>query len=127
VVNFELPHVAEAYVHRIGRTARAGAAGAAVSFCADDERPQLRDIQKLTRQTIPSHDRRGDRALGAMAAVEAQLAPERAGRPERPQATRPQAQQPKRNNKRRRSNADRRRSFGGGQSQQRSGSWSPLA
>ena len=52
VVNFELPNVAEQYVHRIGRTARAGASGIAVSFCAEDERPYLRDIEKVTRQKI---------------------------------------------------------------------------
>ncbi|HZK89721.1 MAG TPA: DEAD/DEAH box helicase [Stellaceae bacterium] len=49
VINFELPNVPEDYVHRIGRTARAGAAGIAISFCDDDERPYLRDIEKLTR------------------------------------------------------------------------------
>jgi len=49
VFNFELPNVAEQYVHRIGRTARAGAAGIAVSFVADDERAYLRGIEKLTR------------------------------------------------------------------------------
>ncbi len=52
VINFELPNVPEQYVHRIGRTARAGAAGLAISFCADDERPYLRDIEKLTRQKV---------------------------------------------------------------------------
>src|SRR3954468_18782375 len=50
VVNFDLPNVAEQYVHRIGRTARAGAAGGAGCLCADDERPYLRDIEKLTKQ-----------------------------------------------------------------------------
>ncbi|MGH6617748.1 DEAD/DEAH box helicase [Sphingomonas sp.] len=49
VFNFELPNVPEQYVHRIGRTARAGASGVAISFCASDERPYLRDIEKLTR------------------------------------------------------------------------------
>ncbi|MFS0736683.1 DEAD/DEAH box helicase [Sphingomonas sp. 1P06PA] len=49
VFNFELPNVAEQYVHRIGRTARAGAAGIAMAFVADDERPFLRQIEKLTR------------------------------------------------------------------------------
>ena len=49
VFNFELPNVAEQYVHRIGRTARAGADGIAMSFVAPDEKPYLRDIEKLTR------------------------------------------------------------------------------
>jgi ATP-dependent RNA helicase RhlE len=73
VIQFELPHVPDAYVHRIGRTARAGATGVAIALVADDERGLLKDIQRVTRQTIPAFDRRGDRALGAMAAVEAQL------------------------------------------------------
>lgn len=53
VINFELPNVAESYVHRIGRTARAGADGAAISFCDFEERAYLKDIEKLTRQQIP--------------------------------------------------------------------------
>jgi ATP-dependent RNA helicase RhlE len=52
VVNFELPNVAEQYVHRIGRTARAGREGVAISFCASDERDYLRDIQKLTKVSL---------------------------------------------------------------------------
>ena len=52
VINFELPNVAESYVHRIGRTARAGKEGIAISLCADDERSYLRDIEKLTRQRV---------------------------------------------------------------------------
>jgi len=48
VFNFELPNVAEQYVHRIGRTARAGADGVALSFCAPDEKAYLRDIERLT-------------------------------------------------------------------------------
>ena len=52
VVNFELPNVPEQYVHRIGRTARAGREGVAISFCAQDEREYLRDIQKLTKVTL---------------------------------------------------------------------------
>jgi ATP-dependent RNA helicase RhlE len=80
VIQYELPNVPEAYVHRIGRTARAGAKGSAVAFCADDERNLLRDIQKVTRQTIPSFDRRNDKALGAATAA----MPEPAGvKPER--------------------------------------------
>ena len=48
VINYELPNEPEAYVHRIGRTARAGASGAAISFCDPDERGYLRDIERLT-------------------------------------------------------------------------------
>ncbi|RBP07428.1 ATP-dependent RNA helicase RhlE [Roseiarcus fermentans] len=58
VVNFELPDVPEAYVHRIGRTARAGASGRAISLCDNGERALLRQIEKLTRQTLPFTDRR---------------------------------------------------------------------
>lgn len=53
VVNYDLPHVPETYVHRIGRTARAGASGTAVSFCGAEERPLLRAIEKLTSRRIP--------------------------------------------------------------------------
>ncbi len=52
VINFELPNVPEQYVHRIGRTARAGLDGVAVSFCAPDEKPYLKDIEKLTRLKV---------------------------------------------------------------------------
>ncbi len=53
VVNYDLPEEPETYVHRIGRTARAGAEGDAVSFCAARERDFLRDIEKLIRKSIP--------------------------------------------------------------------------
>jgi ATP-dependent RNA helicase RhlE len=62
VVNFELPDVAESYVHRIGRTARAGAAGIAISLCDPGEIGQLRDIERLTRRSIPAEDRRNEKA-----------------------------------------------------------------
>ncbi len=55
VVNFDLPNEPEAYVHRIGRTARAGEEGRAVSFCSEDELEYLRDIEKLIRMSIPVH------------------------------------------------------------------------
>jgi superfamily II DNA/RNA helicase len=58
VVNYDLPNVPESYVHRIGRTARAGAAGIAISFCDADEAPFLRAIEKLIRMAIPVTDRR---------------------------------------------------------------------
>jgi ATP-dependent RNA helicase RhlE len=59
VFNFDLPHVPESYVHRIGRTARAGANGIAISFCEGEDRPLLRAIEKLIRITIPATDQRG--------------------------------------------------------------------
>ncbi|MGA9582026.1 MAG: DEAD/DEAH box helicase [Allosphingosinicella sp.] len=52
VINFDLPNVSEQYVHRIGRTARAGAAGVAIAYCAEDERPYLKGIERLTKQTL---------------------------------------------------------------------------
>ncbi|MGF1591904.1 MAG: DEAD/DEAH box helicase [Kiloniellaceae bacterium] len=52
VINYELPNEPESYVHRIGRTARAGAGGAAISFCDAEERAYLRDIERLTRQRL---------------------------------------------------------------------------
>jgi ATP-dependent RNA helicase RhlE len=58
VVNYDLPDVPESYVHRIGRTARAGAEGIAISFCSPDEMPMLRAIERLIRITIPATDQR---------------------------------------------------------------------
>lgn len=53
VINFEIPNISETYVHRIGRTGRAGAKGSALSFCDAEELPFLKDIQKLIGKTIP--------------------------------------------------------------------------
>jgi ATP-dependent RNA helicase RhlE len=53
VINYELPNVPETYVHRIGRTGRAGANGVSFSFCDEDEKEFLHDIHKLIRKTIP--------------------------------------------------------------------------
>ncbi|MBL7666342.1 MAG: DEAD/DEAH box helicase [Bacteriovoracaceae bacterium] len=53
VINYDLPNIPESYVHRIGRTARAGAEGKAISFCTADEKSYLRAIEKATRQEIP--------------------------------------------------------------------------
>ena len=53
VINFDLPNVSETYVHRIGRTGRANASGIALSFCMSEERPYLRDIEKLINQKVP--------------------------------------------------------------------------
>ena len=54
VINFDLPNEPESYVHRIGRTARAGADGIAISYCSADEVPYLRAIERLIRMAIPS-------------------------------------------------------------------------
>jgi superfamily II DNA/RNA helicase len=53
VVNYEIPHVPEDYIHRVGRTGRAGAAGEAVSFCAPDEERLLAEIERLLKRSIP--------------------------------------------------------------------------
>ncbi|GGW40446.1 DEAD/DEAH box helicase [Arenibacter certesii] len=53
VINYDLPNVPETYVHRIGRTGRASASGIALSFCDAEERPYLKDIQKLINQQVP--------------------------------------------------------------------------
>ncbi len=53
VINHDLPNVSETYVHRIGRTGRANASGIALSFCMAEERPYLRDIEKLIKQDVP--------------------------------------------------------------------------
>src|SRR6202451_543936 len=58
VVNYDLPNVPETYVHRIGRTARAGATGVAISLCDSEETAFLRDIEKLIRKSIPMTDQR---------------------------------------------------------------------
>jgi ATP-dependent RNA helicase RhlE len=53
VVNYDMPDVPENYVHRIGRTARAGAGGVAIAFCAPEEREELHAVEKLIRLRIP--------------------------------------------------------------------------
>ena len=82
VVNFDLPDVPEQYVHRIGRTARAGADGIAIAFCSPDERGNLRDIERTTRQKIAV----SPLPQGFAAAAEAlkRLKPAPVQRPERP-------------------------------------------
>ncbi len=69
VINFELPNVPESYVHRIGRTARAGAEGVAIAFCDAEERAYLRDIERLTRRpltVVPAPQPTGDRTAAAV-------------------------------------------------------------
>ncbi len=89
VVNFELPDTPEAYVHRIGRTARAGASGRAISLCDDGERPLLRQIEKLTRQTLPFTDRRTAGGRGAERPQQHRPHATRAEAPRRGAAERP--------------------------------------
>jgi len=96
VVNYDLPEEPETYVHRIGRTARAGAEGDAVSFCAARERDWLRDIERLIRKAIPVdpthkyHSEAARHATGAAARPEPKT--QRGGGPHRssgPSARRP--------------------------------------
>jgi ATP-dependent RNA helicase RhlE len=82
VFNYDLPNIPESYVHRIGRTARAGAEGVAISFCDYEEAPFLRDIERLIRMSIPSTDRRtGQRP--AHRAAEPNAGHRHNGRPQR--------------------------------------------
>ena len=86
VINFELPNEPESYVHRIGRTARAGAAGAAISFCDPAENGHLREIEKLTKSqlTVAQGSPPAARAPAAAATRNhAQPAPSRAKRGKR--------------------------------------------
>ena len=88
VVNFDLPADADSYVHRIGRTGRAGATGVAVSFCDQGERSSLQAIQRLTRQTLAVEERpAGMPAAPANGSASAQsMAP---GRPAASASSRP--------------------------------------
>jgi ATP-dependent RNA helicase RhlE len=69
VINYDLPDVPETYVHRIGRTGRAGAEGSAISFCEEDEKDMLRDIQKMISKGIPVVDDHPYKASKQSAAV----------------------------------------------------------
>ena len=85
VVNFDLPDVPETYVHRIGRTARAGAEGLAIAFCSADEAGNWRAIEKLIRQRVPVLTVEGNRSTTAAAAATAEVErPRQAPRGPRP-------------------------------------------
>ena len=79
VVNYDLPNEPESYVHRIGRTGRAGANGTAFSFCAADERNFLRSIERLTRTKIgfKEHQYHSEKAKNAVGAAAEPMAPNR--------------------------------------------------
>jgi len=85
VVNFDLPNVPETYVHRIGRTARAGAEGVAISLCDGEEVAFLRDIEKLIRMTIPVIDSRADQRRREPPRAERAFAPSPPGNAKRQQ------------------------------------------
>ncbi|WP_137125645.1 DEAD/DEAH box helicase [Roseomonas sp. HF4] len=91
VIQFDLPEVPETYVHRIGRTARAGASGEAVALCSHEDRDKLRAIEKLIRQTIPSEQRPGATPEEAAAQREAPRPPRQA-QPSRGGQKKPQRQ-----------------------------------
>jgi ATP-dependent RNA helicase RhlE len=91
VINYDLPNVPEQYVHRIGRTARAGEGGWALSFCAPDERAYLRDIERLTKQPVAVVET--DFSLAAPRADDRSPRPKEPGRgkhQQRNQSSRPQ-------------------------------------
>ena len=99
VINFELPDVPESYVHRIGRTARAGKEGQAISLVENAERPLLRQIERLTRQEIPMEDKRSDAErdkVGPPPGAKRQQRGGGGGRPHqgKPGGQRPQGQRP---------------------------------
>jgi superfamily II DNA/RNA helicase len=105
VINYDLPNVPESYVHRIGRTARAGAEGIAISFCDGEERAYLRDIEKLIRMQVPATDMRGQPVS------EAETSP----RGPRRQRQRPQNAKADGHRKQQRRNAQSSRKDNGGQ------------
>ncbi len=86
VINFELPNVAEDYVHRIGRTARAGASGAAISLCDPEEQVHLRGIEKLIKRDL---DVAGGTPARHVPANDGTKQPPRRNRGRKPQGQRP--------------------------------------
>ena len=81
VFNFDLPDVPEQYVHRIGRTARAGATGIAIAFCSHEERGNLRDVERLTRQKLNVEQLPGNFAAIVAETKSLKPAPKQAARP----------------------------------------------
>jgi len=81
VINYEIPNIPETYVHRIGRTGRAGLAGRAISLCDEEERPYIRDIHKLTRTAIPVVEEHPFLSARGVEPAEILLAPPRKAAP----------------------------------------------
>ncbi len=102
VINYELPNIPETYVHRIGRTGRAGASGVSYSFCEEEERPYLRDIQKLIAKDIPVVTEHPYHSALGVPNFSAPL-PRTSGNPARPLSPmrhpQPQRQQPRTNDR----------------------------
>ncbi|TLS49761.1 DEAD/DEAH box helicase [Paenibacillus antri] len=94
VINFNLPNIPETYVHRIGRTGRAGHSGIAISFCEQEEIPYLKDIEKVTKKTIPVVKDHPYPMTGAMPAAKPE--PQRGQQPrgQQPRGQQPRGQQP---------------------------------
>ncbi len=107
VINFELPEEPEAYVHRIGRTARAGREGVAISFCDGAERPLLKQIERLTKVTLT--EVRHQLSAAAMAAVAPGASQQGDG-----QGRRPQQQRQDHHGQRQGEGGERRKRRGGG-------------
>ena len=88
VINFDLPNVPETYVHRIGRTGRAGASGRALSFCDHEEKEYLRDIQRLIKREIPVETENPFAMVGGPKKAAPEEPRERQPRQHRPQGQR---------------------------------------
>jgi ATP-dependent RNA helicase RhlE len=91
VIQFDLPEVPETYVHRIGRTARAGASGEAIALCSHEDRDKLRAIERLIRQQIPAETRGG---AAAPEPARAPAPPRPAAQPKPPRGAHKPARQP---------------------------------
>lgn len=109
VINFDLPEVAEVYVHRIGRTARAGASGHAVALCAPEERKLLRAVEKLIRRDISIID--APEGVAKVDLSQEPVAERKTGRPNKPN----RHSRPKQNHNRRPAAKSRTRSRSGQQ------------
>lgn len=93
VIQHDLPEVPETYVHRIGRTARAGASGEAIALCSHEDRDKLRAIERLIRQQIPA-ETRGGASAPEPAATARSPAPRPAAQPKPPRGAHRPARQP---------------------------------
>lgn len=122
VVNYDLPNVSETYVHRIGRTGRANASGIALSFCMAEERPYLRDIEKLIKQEVP---RLGEHPFMDEASEQDTVVRKPSQKPRNNQSrnsNRSGNANRNNNNRNRNKNRNRNRNSGGGQSAERNDS-----